>query len=340
MPRLLRPLAAAGLLSLAFQAPAAENYGSRADVRQFISEMVEKHGFVRRELNSLFSRARYQPGIIRAMSLPAESPQRSWGGYRATFVNRERIEAGIRFHELHAETLARASALYGVPAHIIVAIIGIETVYGRNLGAFRVIDALATLAFDYPPRAEFFRSELESYLLYARETGIDVLNLKGSYAGAIGLPQFMPGSYRRFAVDFDGDGRRDLSGSAADAIGSIANFLREHGWKRGQPIALPARVTGERFRPLVQAGIKPSYFVGNLEAFGVMLDQAPAPDLACALVELETPGSAPEYWVGLENFYALTRYNHSSYYAISVVELAREIAASQKHGPTLDRTIR
>jgi membrane-bound lytic murein transglycosylase B len=301
------------------------NYAKRVEVHEFIAEMVERHGFAGRELRKLFSQARYQPAIIRAMTPPPEAPVKSWQAYRALFVSRERIEAGARFRERYDGTLARAAQEFGVPAEIVVAILGVETVYGRNMGAHRMIDALATLAFDFPRRSEFFRSELESFLLYARESGIDVLAAQGSYAGAFGIPQFMPGSYRRFAVDYDGDGRRDLNSSPVDAIGSVANFLKAHGWEAGRPIAAPAQVSGESFRKLIDVGIKPMYRIADLGAFGVGISAPLPPEAACALVELETPGQASEYWIGLQNFYALTRYNRSSFYAIAVLELAREI---------------
>lgn len=312
----------------------AGNYGKREEVRQFIAEMVERHGFVGRELRKLFGRARYQPAIIRAMTPPPGAPVKSWQAYRALFVSRDRIEAGARFRARYDAALARAAQEFGVSPETIVAILGIETVYGRNMGAYRVIDALATLAFDFPRRSEFFRSELESFLLHARESGIDVFAAQGSYAGAFGIPQFMPGSYRRFAIDYDGDGRRDLNSSPVDAIGSVANFLKAHGWEAGRPIAAPAQVSGEAFRKLIDAGIKPVYRIADLPAYGVTVGMAQVvsvaealpPETGCALIELETPGQSPEYWVGLQNFYALTRYNRSSFYAIAVLELAREIA--------------
>jgi membrane-bound lytic murein transglycosylase B len=307
---------------------AATPYNKREDVRQFIAEMVEKHGFVRKELNLLFSRATFQPSVIKAITPPLEPQARSWQAYRGLFLTRERIEAGAAFRARHAEALARATELYGVPEEIIVAIIGVETVYGRNTGSYRVIDALSTLAFDYRPRAEFFRAELENYLLFARDAGIDTLGLRGSYAGAIGIPQFMPGSYRRYAVDHDGDGRQDLSGSFADAIGSVANFLKAHGWEAGRPAAFTASVQGERFRKLVDAGIKPTYRFGDLEAFGVRAGGEVEAQAPCALIELETPGEASEYLVGLTNFYVLTRYNRSSLYAAAVLELARAVKAA------------
>jgi membrane-bound lytic murein transglycosylase B len=317
------PLAFA--LALPATSAAATAYNKRQEVRQFIAEMIEKHGFVRSELQLLFSRARYQPEVVKAITPPAEPRARSWQAYRAQFLTDERIDAGTRFRERHRASLQRATELYGVPEEIIVAIIGVETVYGRNTGSYRVIDALSTLAFDYPPRAEFFRSELEHYLLYARDAGIDVLKLKGSYAGAIGIPQFMPGSYRRYAVDHDGDGKQDLSGSFADAIGSVANFLKEHGWERGRPVAFTAQVQGDNYRKLVDTGIKPIYLYRDLASFGVSAGGEVDADAPCALIELETPGAATEYRVGLTNFYVLTRYNRSSLYASAVLDLAQAV---------------
>lgn len=321
----------AGLLMVwccALPAAMAQGYAGREDVRVFISDMVERHGFVRGELVSLFSKVRPQASVLRAIAAPAETAQRSWQAYRSRFVNTARIEAGRRFYERHAEALQRAAKIYGVPEEIIVAIIGVETVYGRNMGGFRVIDALATLAFDYPPRADYFRGELENYLLHGRQESIDVLGQKGSYAGAIGIPQFMPGSYRRYAVDFDGDGRRDLSASVVDAVGSVANFLKEHGWQRSQPVAFAARVHGERYRALAASGIKPVYLGTDLASFEVSVEEPFDRAAGVVLIELESPGQPPEYRVGLDNFYVLTRYNRSSFYALSVVDLAAEISAA------------
>jgi membrane-bound lytic murein transglycosylase B len=327
--RLLSVLLAFALSSsITVTASAAAQYAGREDVRQFIAEMVDRHGFVRKELRALFSQARFQPAIIKAITPPTEPRAKSWQGYRALFLTPQRIEAGIEFRERHRDALSRAVELYGVPEEIIVAIIGVETVYGRNTGNYRVIDALTTLAFDYPPRAEFFRTELEHYLLYARDAGIDTLGLKGSYAGAIGIPQFMPGSYRRYAVDLDGDGKQDLSGSFADAIGSVANFLQAHGWETGQPVAFAAQVHGEVYRNLIDAGIKPTYRYGDLADFGVSAGGETRADAPCALIELATPGEASRYLVGLTNFYVLTRYNRSSLYAAAVLDLAQAVKSA------------
>ena len=196
------------------------------------------------------------------------------------------------------------------------------------MGSWRVIDALSTLAFDYPPRAEFFRGELEQYLLFAREQGVDVFSVKGSYAGAIGIPQFMPGSYRRYAVDFDGNGA-DLRASPADAVGSVANFLARHGWQRGERIQLPARVTGEAYRGLLEAGLEPSVRLADLKRYGVETRTDLALETPVALIELENEGAPAEYRLGLRNFFALTRYNRSALYASAVYDLAQEIKAKR-----------
>ena len=285
--------------------------------------MVREHGFVRKELEALFRKAVRQPDIIRAMTPPPEAPVRSWQNYRNFFVNPQRIEAGLRFGARHADTLRRAEARYGIPAEIIMAIIGVETSFGRNMGRYRIIDALTTLAFDYPRRAEYFRSELEHFLLFARDGNIDVLGLRGSYAGAFGMPQFMPGSYRRYAVDFDGDQRVDLSGSVDDAIGSVARFLEQHGWQTGQPIAVQAATSGAPDPALLQAGIRPSLKVAELADKGVRADTDPQGTVA--LIDLVSPNKDTEYWLGFENFYVITRYNRSSFYAMSVFQLGEEI---------------
>ncbi len=318
----------------------SRHYADRADVRAFIDTMVQEHGFVRRELEAIFRKAVRQPDIIRAMTPPPEAPVRSWQAYRAFFVNPQRIEAGLRFGARNADILRRAEERYGVPAEIILAIIGVETSYGRNMGRYRILDALTTLAFDYPRRAEYFRSELQHFLIFARDGNIDVLGLRGSYAGAFGMPQFMPGSYRRYAVDFDGDGRTDLIASTPDAIGSVGNFLKEHGWEAGRPIAFTvsppaATAAPDSWRALLDAGIKPSLPLARLLAAGVQLPSALAslpPDTLACVVDLETPGQPPVAWAGLQNFYVLTRYNRSSFYAIAILELAEALRAAGPSG--------
>jgi len=319
----------AGLVAAGAAFASQGSFAARAEVRAFINEMVQRHGFVARELEYLFSRTRSREDVLRAIVPPKEPQERSWETYRARFVNDVRIRGGVEFWSRHSEILARAAREHGVPEEIIVAIIGVETSYGRQTGAFRVVDSLATLAFDYPPRAAFFRSELEQYLLLARDAGFDVFSVKGSYAGAIGIPQFMPGSIRRYAVDYDGNATIDLSNSAADAIGSVANFLRAHGWRRGEEIWAPARVSGDAHRALLEAGIRPTIPVADLRGVEVGPAAGLAPTTRVALIALESPGAEPEYRLGLENFYVLTRYNRSSLYAFAVADLAAALRAAR-----------
>jgi membrane-bound lytic murein transglycosylase B len=310
--------------------PDRYNYANRPEVREFIRGMVERHGFAERELALLFSRAKRQPEILNAIRPPVSPRTRSWQNYRPIFVNDRHVGDGVRFLGQHAEALLRAEKLYGVPKEIIVAIIGVETFYGRNMGKWRVADALATLAFDYPPRADYFRSELEAYLLFSREAGLDPLEVRGSYAGAIGIPQFMPNSYRRWAVDFDGDGVALLRSSPIDAIGSVANFLRSHGWVPGEPIAFPADIGSANPAPFVAEGLKPSRTLQEFAAAGIAVraDPPPKPEALGALIDLVTPDYPTEYRIGLDNFYVITRYNRSSFYAAAVTDLAQAIRAA------------
>jgi membrane-bound lytic murein transglycosylase B len=324
-------LAAALALPAGLVGAQSSGYLQRSEVRQFIGEMVKKHGFARKDLERIFSQVQFQPAIIKAMMQPVEATIESWQAYRSIFISPERLQAGVQFWNLNAEPLARASREFGVPEEIIVGIIGVETVYGRNIGSYRAIDALATLAFDYPKRAEFFRAELENYLVFTRQARIDPLRIKGSYAGAIGIPQFMPGTYRRFAVDYDGDGVANLAASAADAVGSIGNFLKGHGWVRGAPIASVAEVSGDGWRKVLEAGVLPSVRAADLANFGVKPATALPPDALCSVIELE--GQPTQYRVGLQNFYVLTRYNRSNLYASAVVDLAGELARTRSAPP-------
>lgn len=322
----LAALLACGALSCAQAAPPARDaFTQRPEVRAFIRDMAERHAFVESELQFLFSRTRRMESVLKAITPPKDPRERSWHAYRERFVNEARIGEGVAFWRRHAEPLMRAAEAHGVPEEIIVAIIGVETLYGRNAGSFRVIDALATLAFLYPPRAGYFRSELEQYLLFAREAGLDVFSVRGSYAGAIGIPQFMPGSYRRFAVDFDGDGAVDLRASPADAVGSVANFLKEHGWRRGEPVQLPAHVAGEAHRAMLEAGIEPKFSLASLRQHGVETRSSLPVETMVALIDLPTPDAPTEYRLGMRNFYVLTRYNRSSFYAAAVYDLAQEL---------------
>ena len=294
--------------------------------RAFVDEMVSKHGFDRAELAGVLGDAQFQDGIIALITRPAEA--KPWYEYRAIMVTPDRIEQGVEFWQRNAATLQRAEAEFGVPPEIITAILGIETRYGRNTGRHRVLDALFTLGFGYPKRASFFRNELEQFLLMVREEHLDARALTGSYAGAMGKAQFMPSSFRAYAIDFDGDGRRDLWGSDADAIGSVANYFARNGWRPGERVALPASGVDSRHQRFLEAGVKPSLTLGELAAAGVRVaaDGLPA-DTPCSLFDLDEE-NGPAYWAGLQNFFAITRYNRSELYAMAVYQLSREIAQS------------
>ncbi|HUL91432.1 MAG TPA: lytic murein transglycosylase B [Burkholderiales bacterium] len=331
----MRTLVLAALLALhaGLAWAQASSYQNRKEVKEFVAEMVNKHGFKQKELTRVLGQAQYQPAIVRAMDQPPESALGSWQAYRAIFVRPERIEAGAQFWNRYAETLRRAADEFGVSEDVIIGIIGVETTFGRNIGTYRVIDALATLAFDYPKRSAYFRVELENYLVFSRDQGIDPLRLKGSYAGAIGIPQFMPGSYRRFAVDFDGDGQINLATSPADAIGSIGNFLKSHGWVRGQPVAFSAEASGDAWRKLAGSGIVPATRFADLPSYGLKTAADLPADTLCALIELESPGQPSDIRVTLQNFFVLTRYNRSNLYAAAVLDLAAEIARARSAAP-------
>jgi peptidoglycan lytic transglycosylase B len=320
--------AAIGALMLLWSGPAAPATAPNAlrpEVESFIAEMVSKHQFERETLRRAFRQVQPQPAIIRAMTAPATA--RPWYEFRSRAVD-PNIDGGVRFWEENAATLARASREYGVPEEIIVATIGIETRYGRQTGSFRILDALSMLAFDYPQRAEYFRKELEEYLLLTREAGLDLPNVRGSYAGAIGLPQFLPSSYRKYAVDFDGDGRRDL-GAPADSIGSIANYYQSFGWKPGQAIVVPA--VGSGIDSMVDSGVKPSVKVAEFKRRGITPLRPVSDDAEAVLFAVETE-SGPAYWLGLQNFYVITRYNRSINYAMAIQELAQVLRAAVKPG--------
>jgi len=270
----------------------------------------------------MFAKVEQNPAVISAISAPITA--RPWHEFRSRYVDEARINGGVRFWREHAATLAKARREFGVPEEIIVATIGAETLYGRNTGGFGVLEALTMLAFHYPPRAELFRSELEQYLLLAREGRFDAAKMKGSYAGAIGIPQFLPSSYRRFAVDFNGDGKRDLVRSTEDAIGSVANYYRSHGWRAGETIAVPAEVGPGGASGLLEKGVKPRLKVSELKRHGVSPAAPIDDDAEAALFVVETE-SGPRYWLALNNFHVITRYNRSINYALAVSELAREL---------------
>jgi membrane-bound lytic murein transglycosylase B len=308
-------------------------YGQRADVRTFAAEIADASGIPRRKIERWFAAAKFQPKIIAAMDRPLLTPPK-WFEYAPPLLAPDRVSAGVAFRQANAQALARAEVEFGVPAEIIVAILGVETIYGRNTGSYRVIDALVTLAFDYPRRAPFFRGELREYVLLAHEQDWSPLAPKGSFAGAMGVPQFMPGSYRQFAVDFDGDGRIDLWHNNADVIGSVANYLARHDWLPGQPVLLPARIVPDARDAALRhldGGISERRPLPAWQAEGVDAEDTPV-DLAADPVGLllleETPENGEpraSFWIACPNFYVITRYNKSRLYAAAVFALARAV---------------
>ena len=324
------------LLLLASTACTADAFHEREDVRAFIAEMVERHGFEQAALEAHFRKVKPSLPVLKAI-LPPDPAARSWQAYRARFVDSKRIERGVDFWRRHEVALIRAQALYDVPAEIVVAIIGVETIYGERQGSFDVFNALANLAFDYPPRAALFRGELEQLLLLAREAQRDPWQYRGSYAGAIGYPQFLPSSIRSHAVDFDRDGQIDLAASSDDAIGSVARFLNRHGWAVGGPIAAPVKVSHGDTPRLLAEGIRPVRLPVQMAEFGVEAEAAPADP--AALIDLTTPGSQTEYRLGYNNFYVLTRYNRSTFYAAAVMDLAESLRRARDPAPQIDQNL-
>lgn len=295
-----------------------------AETEAFIEEMVVRHQFDRDVLRATFSQVRVQQQVLGAMH--SQSRPRPWFEYRPAFVNRPRIAGGARFWQDHAPALERAREQFGVPPELVVATIAAETLFGKMMGTHPVLDSLATLAFDFPKRAEFFRGELEQFLLLARELSIDPAQPRGSFAGAMGIPQFMPTSYRKYAVDFDGDGRIDLFRSASDAIGSVANYYRVFGWVTGGPVAVRVSAPVELAEAQAKLGIRPHTTVGALREQGFV----PATEVDATLPAMVFPlvmKEGTEYWLGFDNFFVITRYNRAIHYAMSVFELAREIRA-------------
>jgi membrane-bound lytic murein transglycosylase B len=306
------------------KAKTASTYDTRPEVQEFIQQMVQAHGFERPALQRLFERLKPSERVIHLMTpTTGGTYRRSWREYRSRFIEPVRIKGGIEFWQNNGAELKLASALYGVPPEIIVAIIGVETIYGRNTGNFKVAEALSTLAFDYPSRAPYFRSELEQFLLFTRENGVDALEPLGSYAGAIGTPQFMPGSIRRFAVDLDKDGRIDLRNSNADAIGSVASFLNRHGWVQGMATHYPVSIADQaKAKTIVEAGPVPGFTILQLAEAGITSsDEIPASE-KLVLADLVNVDAPSDYVLGTQNFYAITRYNRSYFYAMAVIDLA------------------
>jgi membrane-bound lytic murein transglycosylase B len=322
----MRVLTALLLSVLALGAGAARaSYADHDHAPAFIQHMVSRHGFAAEEVRRILSKADPQERVLEAMKRPAEKAL-PWYKYRRIFITNDRIDRGAEFLRQHQATLQAAEQKYGVPAEIIVAIIGVETWYGRNIGSFRVLDALATLAFDYPRRADFFRSELEQYLLMCREEKVDPTGPLGSYAGAMGLPQFMPSSFRHYAVDFNGNGRRDLWNEPADVIGSVANYLASRGWRRGEPVAGQVRGDTDAAEDFEFSRLEPLNRFGEIAGAGVRTDVKAAPDAPAGVLKLEGDDD-DEYWVALKNFFVITTYNRSPMYAMAVFQLAQAVKA-------------
>jgi membrane-bound lytic murein transglycosylase B len=313
-------------------APDVVTYGLREDVVSFAEGVAARRELDVEWVKKALAQARFVPVVTRYIMPPTTGAAKNWAAYRARFVEPIRIRAGVAFWRANQRWLAQAEDLYGVPPEIVVGIVGVETIFGRQMGDFRVIDALATLAFDFPSgrkdRSAFFKDELESWFVLCKSEGVDPLAWRGSYAGALGMAQFMPSSFNKYAVDFDGDGHVDLHGNAADVIGSVANYLAEFGWKRGLPARFEVRPptdTSER-AALLAPDIVPTFTAGEMVQRGAWLPEpALAADSLLALVELQNGDAAPTYVAGTTNFYALTRYNWSSYYAMAVLALGEAV---------------
>lgn len=298
-------------------------YEQNPEAIAFMEQLSAEQGFDKRKLQQWFTSAEKKQSIIDAISRPAEKVL-SWGEYRNIFLTQSRIKKGVEFWHQNRAELAKIEANYGVPAEIVVAIIGVETLYGKHKGNYRVIDALSTLAFDYPKRQPFFTKELKHFLLLAREQGQDPLALMGSYAGAMGYGQFMPSSFRAYAVDYDGDHFADIWNNEHDAIASVANYFVRHGWVAGDPIVAPAEVSASYNSDVVRASLKPYYTVEQLRQNGFSSKQTLRPDAPATAMTLDGEQGV-EYWLGLNNFYVITRYNHSHMYAMAVYQLSQEI---------------
>ena len=313
-------------------------YAQRDDAMQLADDLAARRDLDPAWVRRAVGQARHLPSISRLMQPPAQGVAKNWRVYRSRFIDPIRTAAGVRFWETHRATLERAEREYGVPVEMIVGIIGVETIYGQQMGTFRVIDALATLSFNFPsvhPRAAertaFFRQELEQFLTLHHRAGTDPLEPVGSYAGAMGMPQFMPSSRVKYAVDFDSDGRIDLTGSAADAIGSVANYFKAFGWQTGMTTHYPVGFDASRLDKdaLMAPDILPTFSVASFTAKGAVLEgEALQHAGPLALVELQNGADAPQYVAGTENFYVITRYNWSSYYAMAVIELGAAVKAA------------
>lgn len=318
------------LIVLVFLAPtflqaavlSSGDYRYRTDVEDFIKEVAAKSDYSEQQLVDLFASVKHQRHLFERMDKPAEKLE--WHQYRKIFVTEKRINKGREFWNKHRELLSRVEAAYQVPAEIIVAIVGVETFYGAYKGKSPVFDTLVTFAFDYPKRAAFFTRELEQFLLLSKEQGLDIRAVKGSYAGAMGVPQFISSSYRHYAVDFDGDGSANLFQSLPDVLGSVANYFKRHGWKPGEAVAFPLKKMAGAQPDKLESSMKPAYAWKDLREAGLTADSLPNDQGSLALIRLEQENGA-EYWAGWNNFYVITRYNHSPLYAMAVYQLSQAL---------------
>ncbi len=307
---------------------AADNQQAKAEIDQFINELIKENGFTRATLDLWFEGAEANMTILKRIHRPAEASL-AWHQYRKIFIQQERIDLGIVFWNKHLETLTRAEETYGVPAELIVGLIGVETKYGRIKGKLDVFNALYTLSFYFPRRSKFFRSELKAFLILAREQQWTAGKIKGSYAGAMGYGQFMPSSYRMYAVDFDGDGFINLLDNPVDAIGSVANYIKVHGWKTGESIVHRAYVKGNAYQALMQKGLKPKKTVADFIQAGVTIDDDLNPTDKALLIDLKQK-EMTEYWLGKHNFYVISRYNPRKLYTMAVIQLSELIGAQYR----------
>ncbi|MDE0507357.1 MAG: lytic murein transglycosylase B [Gammaproteobacteria bacterium] len=312
------------LLLLAFPLTApANDYASRPEAREFARELAGESNFAEVELLSILAQAEYQQGVIDSISRPAER-ELTWAEYQDIFLTQERTAAGVEFMSEHRAALTQAHERYGAPPEVVAAIIGVETFYGRITGDYRVLDSLATLTFDYPPRAGFFRGQLKQFIRLARQEEMEITSLKGSYAGAMGLGQFIPSSFLNYAVDFDGDGFRDIWNNPVDAIGSVANYLKEHGWERDAGIALRVEAAGVP-REVFNVSLEPGISIAELEASGMIAELGNL-DREQWVTPMRLVGKrGDEFWLGMRNFYVITRYNHSELYAMAVYQLSESL---------------
>lgn len=328
---LSRVLSATFLAAALLGNSACADYSDNPRAQDFVQNMVKRHGWDAAELEDMLAQAEKKDSVVKAIGRPAESKE--WAEYQDIFLTSKRVEGGAEFWQKHADTLARAEQQYGVPAQIIVAILGVETLYGTRMGSYRVIDTLVTQAFEFPPeswRSRFGVEQLEAMILLAREQGFDPMELQGSYAGAMGFGQFIPTSYRAYAVDFDGDGVADIWNNPVDAIGSIANYLKENGWSDSAGIVVSASATANADREVVNRALKADSTITELETKGYQASIKVDPQIA-GVVELQGKDGT-EYWLGLRNYFVITTYNRSRLYAMAVYQLSEQIASARNAG--------